>query len=217
MAGNSGFNGSAAQGGGGGYQGLSGILAALQGNINASQYGNMQAGYNGNAAYSGGTVGGMHGALAGLSPWAVNYLTTSGMLSQNQFKPQDTTGMTGQGLFMANLMNSLGQSNASANPTYSLNPQDAGMTTDQLGQLFAQGFGGHSAYAPGYSAQGRVAPTPQGGTMQGGNPPQNNGGTIAHIHSQIQADNARLAAHPHNAALLHTLAQLHARQAQLRK
>lgn len=150
-----------APGQGGGYTGLQGVLAALQGGISQNQYQRMDAGHTGGQGW--GAIGGMHGALQGLSPYAVHFLTQN-LLQKKAYEAQDTTGLEGDALFRAQLMNNLGSQNAEANPTYQLR---SGIDADFLGQLFGQGFSGHSAYEKGFNAEGQ-----QGGPRAGFLPPK---------------------------------------------
>jgi hypothetical protein len=136
----------------GGYQGLGGILQILQHGINQSQLNNLAAGATGGGGT--GAIGGMHGAFSGLSPAAVHYLATSGLLTQQAPQLQDTTGLQGDDLFKAQLMNSLMQSQAQQNPTYSLH---SGVDAGFLGSLLSNLPG---AYAKGFNATGRAGAPP---------------------------------------------------------
>lgn len=140
--------------GGHGYQGLDSIFQILQGGVNQNQYNNMAAGATG---ANGMGIGGMHGAFGGLSPYAVHFLATSGLLSKVAAPTTGPDGqpLTGSSLLMANLTHQLG------GDQYKLAD---GITEDNLQQLFGMGFGGHSAYAKGFNADG-------GGQLGGGHPP----------------------------------------------
>lgn len=115
-------------GGGSPYGGLQGVLDFLggAGGINATQYGNMMNGYGG-YKYQGQMykVPGSHGAMSGLSPWAIQYLMKN-MMTQD--KPQQTalTGLTGDALFQATLMN------AAHNAAPALYHLNSSMTGDGL-------------------------------------------------------------------------------------
>jgi hypothetical protein len=193
------------QGGGGGgygYTGLQGIISALSGphGINASQYAAMGQGANG---ADGMAIGGMHGAFNGLSPYAVHFLATSGLLDQNKATTVPTTGadgqpLTGTALLMANLQNQL---NAGQPSTYSLAP---GIGESQLQSLFAGGMQGHSAYAHGYDAQGAIHGAPQLGDPAGvGGPPPGQG----------PGRNAPIVGHGLHGNVFHNLAAYHASKA----
>lgn len=126
-----------------GYTGLDQIVQLLQHGINQQQLNNLAAGATG--AHGTGAIGGMHGAFSGLSPAAVHWLATSGILQASQPQQQDTTGLSGDDLFKAQLMNSLLGHQA---PTYTLHSGvDANFLTNALKTL-----GG--AYAKGYGAGG---------------------------------------------------------------
>jgi len=149
----------------GGYTGLGGILQLLQGGINQSQLDNLSSGYNG----ANGAVGGVHGAFSGLSPWAVHFLGTSGLLQKQAPNQISTDGLTGDDLFRATLQNSL---SAMAPAQYKLH---SGIDQSFLSSLFANGIGGHSAYRHGFDATGRAGgrspmlpPRTPGGGLQGG-------------------------------------------------
>ena len=133
----------------GGYQGLAGIIAALQHGLNQTQFNNMAGGATGTQGT--GIIGGVHGAFSGLSPAAVHYLATSGLLTANTPTLQDTSGLQGDDLFKAQLMNNLLSGNAQQNPTYSLH---SGIDANYLGQLLSNLPG---AYAKGFNATGRIA------------------------------------------------------------
>jgi hypothetical protein len=149
-------------GAGGGYTGLQGILSFLgQNPLTSDQFGRLDAGYTG----ANGAVGGAHGVFSGLSPWAVHYLATSGILQKNTPTLTDTTGMSGDDLFRANLQNAMAQM---APATYGLH---SGVDASFLTNLLANGIGGHSAYRHGFDATGR------GNGQSGGFvPPRNPGG-----------------------------------------
>lgn len=131
----------------GGYGGLGGVLAFLQGGINADQYQNMLAGH---AGYGGYGVGGAHGAISGLSPWAARYMMQN-LMTANAPQQTDLTGLTGDDLFKATLMNAL---NKAQPATYSLH---SGVDQSFLQQLFGDQIDGHSAYRHGYNATGKAA------------------------------------------------------------
>jgi len=131
------------QGGSHGYQGLQGILTALQGGINQRQYNRLLAGYTG----SNGGVDGMHGAFKGLSPYAVNFIAQN-LLQKKAPNQIDTTGLSGDELFRAQLQNQLA---TLAPAQYELH---SGVDTDFLTQLLSGGIGGHSSYAHGFNAAG---------------------------------------------------------------
>ena len=131
----------------GGYQGLDQIVQLLQHGINQQQLNNLAAGATG--THNTGIIGGVHGAFSGLSPAAVHWLATSGILSASTPGQTDTTGLTGDALFRAQLLNSLPANQA---PTYSLHSGiDANFLTNALKTL-----GG--AYAKGYTATGMASP-----------------------------------------------------------
>lgn len=150
--------------GGGGYSGLQGVIQALSGGINAQQLQRMQEGYTG----ANGAIGGMKGSMQGLSPYAVHFLATSGLLQQNAPQLQDTTGLSGDDLFRANLMNTLAQQ---APATYSLHSGvDANFLQQVLGQI------GNPAFAKGFNAGGRIPrPLPGGRSPM---PPMPTGGIL---------------------------------------
>ena len=133
-----------------GYSGLQGIIDLLTHGINQSQMTHIGEGFNG----ANGVVGGANGAFAGLSPYAMHFLGTSGLLTKtdNSVPTTDASGnpLTGSALLMANLQNMLGNE---APATYHL---ASGITAADLAQLFggAGGIGGHSAYNTGYGANG---------------------------------------------------------------
>ncbi len=144
-----------------GYQGLSGLMALLQGGLNQSQFSNLQAGYTG----ANGAVGGANGAFSGLSPWAVHFLTTTpGLFTQgNQMASDPLTGpanadgtpgaaLTGSQLLMAQIHNGLAAQSPS---TYKLAD---GLTQQNLAQMLQDyaTSSGHSAYAKGDNAQGVI-------------------------------------------------------------
>lgn len=136
----------------GGYTGIEGILEALQGGMNAKQFERLAAGHTGGNGWGG--IGGMHGAMSGLSPYATHFL--SSLMEKKAAEHQsltDETGaaLTGDALWKAQLMNNLADQNAAANPSYQLH---SGVDADFLTQLFGQGIGGHSAYAKGYGPEG---------------------------------------------------------------
>lgn len=141
----------------GGYDGLQGVLQALgSGNITAQQLQNMKQGYTGGNGHA---VGGMHGALSGLSDYAVNWLANSGLLEANQAQAVPTTDaqgnpLTGTALLLANIQNTL---NKQAPTSYHL---AQGLTSDQLGGLLTQAMQniGQSAYRKGFNATGGPAP-----------------------------------------------------------
>lgn len=151
---------------GAGYGGLDDLIARLSGGINQSQMNNLAAGRTGGMGW--GNIGNFGGRAAGLSPYATHWLATSGVLKQKTPEglmaltrdiTDPTTGavsqqqLEGPELMRAQLMNSLIQSNASANPMYTL---AEGIDEDFLGQIFSQGFGGQSAYEKGFNAEGRI-------------------------------------------------------------
>lgn len=135
------------------FHGLAGVISALSGGpITAQQLANMNAGYTGGNGHA---VGGMHGALSGLSDYAVNWLANSGLLQANTPQAVPTTDangqpLTGTALLLANIQNQLNQS---APKTYSL---AQGVTADQLGGLLGQAMHniGQNVYAKGYGATG---------------------------------------------------------------
>lgn len=131
-----------------GYQGIDHILEMLGQGVNAQQFGRMAEGRTGGHGWGG--IGGMHGAFAGLSPYAVNWLSQNA-LQQRQYQGQSLEGLEGPELMRAQLMNALGQQNAQANPMYDLKE---GIDEDFLSQIFGMGFGGKSAYEKGYDAEG---------------------------------------------------------------
>lgn len=148
----------------GGYTGLGGIMELLQNGISAQQYANMAAGFNG---ADGGAVGGADGRFQGLSPYAMHYLTTSGLLDKiaaPKVALTDANGapLTGDALFMANLQNSMAQYRPA---TYQLH---SGVTQSDLANLFANGLvsgdwsGVKGAYAKGYNSTGKIK---QGGSF----------------------------------------------------
>jgi len=137
------------QQGGGGWQGLQGVLAALQGGMNANQYGNLAEGHTGGNGWGG--IGGQHGAFSGLSPYATHFL--SSLMEKKAYEGQSTEGLTGDALWKATLMNNLADQNAAANPSYQLH---SGVDADFLTQLLGQGIGGHKAYEKGYGAEGAL-------------------------------------------------------------
>lgn len=144
-------------GGGGqltGWGGLQGVVHALSGTISQDQLNNMIAGYTGGNGHA---VTGMHGALGGLSDYAVNWLANSGLLTQNapanQVPTTDAQGnpLTGTALLLANIQNTL---NSGAPKTYSL---AQGVNANQLGALLQQAMGNihQNVYANGFGAQPR--------------------------------------------------------------
>ena len=151
--------------GGGGYTGIEGILAALQGGINQNQFTRLEQGHTGGRGWGG--VGGMNGALSGLSPYATHFL--SSLFEKKAAEHQSLTdasgaALTGDALWKAQLMNNLADQNAAANPQYQLH---SGVDAGFLQQLFGQGFGGHSAYEKGFGAEGAM-----GGPRAGFLPPR---------------------------------------------
>lgn len=128
----------------GGYQGLDNIFSMLtNGGVNQSQFDKMNAGYTG----ANGAIGGMHGAFQGLSPYAMHFLASSGLLEKQQGQMQDLTGLTGNDLFKAQLQNTL----TGAQPaSYKLH---GGVTQEDLQHYLEQTQGG--GYAKGYDAEGK--------------------------------------------------------------
>ncbi len=135
----------------GGYTGLQGVLAALQGGMNQNQFQNLAAGHTGGNGWGG--IGGQHGAFSGLSPYATHFL--SSLMEKKAAEHQDVTGLEGDALWKATLMNNLADQNAAANPSYQLH---SGVDQDFLAQLLGQGVGGHRAYEKGYNAEGALPP-----------------------------------------------------------
>lgn len=133
----------------GGYTGLQGVLAALQGGLSAQQFNRLQQGHTGGNGWGG--IGGMNGAMSGLSPYATHFL--SSLMEKKAAEHQDISGLEGDALWRAQLMNNLADQNAAANPTYQLH---SGVDAGFLQQLFGQGIGGHRAYARGYNAEGPI-------------------------------------------------------------
>jgi hypothetical protein len=188
-----------AGGGGGGYTGLQGVLDFLggSGGINATQYQNMMNGYGGYKV--GGQmykVPGSKGALSGLSPWAIQYLMKNIM---KQDTPQQTslTGLTGDALFQATLMNA---AHNAAPALYHLNTAmtDGGLkdengaseTAEQyLNALFQGGaLGSNKTYRnKNYGEDGYTAPA-------GGNQHTGGGGLDGHPNATT--------AHPHYRAYI---------------
>ncbi len=140
-----------------GWGGISGLFKALSSGLNATQYGRLQSGYDG----LNGAVGNEHGAFAGLSPYAVHFLATSGLLDQapvQQVSMTDASGnaLTGIPLLMAQIQQSI---NNAAPTKYNL---AQGLTQQNLqtvlqaaaanGQIFNKGYGM-------YGAQGAAAPS----------------------------------------------------------
>jgi hypothetical protein len=151
------------------YGGLDEVLARLSGGVNQQQFGRMAEGRTGGHGW--GAVGGMGGDLSGLSPYAVNFLTTMmekkaanhQALDEEYTNPEGVVGrraLEGDALWKATLMNNLADQNALANPTYQLH---SGVDEGFLAQIFGQGFGGNSAYEKGYGAEGRL---PQQGPVR---------------------------------------------------
>lgn len=130
----------------GGYTGLAGVLAALQEGMNQSQFQHLEQG-RGSQGYQG--IGGQHGAFKGLSPYANHFIAS--LMEKKAAEHQDVTGLEGDALWKATLMNNLADQNAAADPTYQLH---SGVDVDFLQQLLGQGIGGHKAYQPGYGPQG---------------------------------------------------------------
>lgn len=137
--------------GNGGYQGLDRVLEMLQGGMNQEQFQRMEQGHTGGGGW--GAIGGMKGAMSGLSPYATHFL--SSLMEKKAAEQQSTEGLEGDALWRTTLMNNLAQQNAEANPQYQLH---SGVDEDFLAQIFAGGFGGKSAYEKGFNAEGRVAP-----------------------------------------------------------
>lgn len=144
-------------GGQGGYGGLDDIIARLsQGDITQQQMDRMAEGRTGGRGW--GVIGGMGGLMSGLSPYATNWLATSGILKRNEYEGTDIEGLEGADLFRAQLMNSLGEQNYAANPTYDL---AEGIDEDFLSQIFSMGFGGKGAYERGFGAEGALPGRPR--------------------------------------------------------
>lgn len=135
------------------WSGLGGVVDLLsKGGITQEQVDNMTKGYNGTDA-SGGAVGGGGGKFAGLSPYAMHFLATSGLLQEqapNLMSLKDASGvdLAGDELFKAQLMNK----QLSAMPkTYKLH---SGIDVNSLNQLL--GTLGHPAYQNGFDMGGLV-------------------------------------------------------------
>jgi hypothetical protein len=132
-----------------GYQGLQGVIDFLSrpGGISQAQFDRLNQGYTG----ANGIVGNALGRFKGLSPYAVHFLASSGLLAKNEPAQIDTANLTGDELFKAQLQNSL----AAAQPaTYNLH---SGIDSSFLQQLLAQVQGG--GYAKGYDASGKAPAT----------------------------------------------------------
>lgn len=148
-------------GGGGpqhGYQGLGGLMDILQGGVSQGQLDRMSQGYN--------TPGGVHGAFTGLSPQAMHFLATSGLLekqapAQQALTNPDGTPLTGDALFQAQFMNTLAGQQPSQYKLHS--GVDQSFLEKALGML----PGGASAYGKGFDASGAVPP-PVHGILAGG-------------------------------------------------
>lgn len=136
-----------------GYTGIAGILAALQGGMNANQFGNLQEGHTGGHGWGG--IGGQKGAFSGISPYAAHFL--SSLMEKKAADHTDVTGLAGDDLWKATLMNNLADQNAAANPSYQLH---SGVDEDFIRSIFQGGFAGHGAYEQGANATGSTAGRP---------------------------------------------------------
>lgn len=148
----------------GGYHGIEGVLQALSGPINAQQYQRLLQGYTGRN----GGIGGMHGAFAGLSPYAVNFIAQN-LLQKKAPNQIDTSGLSGDDLFRAQLQNQL---SSMAPAQYELH---SGIDADFLSQLLSGGIGGHGAYAHGFNADGANPIGRDGPGVSAFLPPHNHG------------------------------------------
>ena len=141
-----------------GWSGLQGVIQALGGQVTPQQLANMQAGATGT---DGAAIGGMKGAMGGLSPQAMEWLANSGLLQKTAGAAAvDTTGLTGTDLLLANIHNTL---NSQAAPSYSLAP---GVNAQTLQGLLQQAMGQAKApiFAHGYgNPGGGAAPLPGSG------------------------------------------------------
>ena len=138
-----------------GWGGMDGVIKGLSGELTQQQMTNMQAGVTG--AGGTGSIGGMHGAMGGLSSKAMEWLANSGLLEKNAGAAAvDTTGLTGTDLLLAQIHNTL---NSEAAPSYSL---AKGVTADSLQGLLKQAMtqGGGNIFAKGYTAAGPAQPGP---------------------------------------------------------
>ncbi len=134
-----------------GYTGLQGIMDYInQNGLNADQFQHLSAGYTGGNGYGVGGLGSNAGLFAGLSPDAVHYLATSGLLKQDDYKQNaayhDEAGLTGDALFQQHLIN---QGLSQQAQKYHFG---GSVNTDLLSQLFGMTKGG--GYAKGYNSTG---------------------------------------------------------------